>query len=153
MGGGTNNSKIERVVPPCRWALAYTRLYQYAGRSQDLQSACTIVDYVFTRSWDNTTCGGGLWWFGTNSMAPKPFQASRSGKNAIENSLALVAATRLHRITGNATYLRWSRQLFRWWDHKFENNFSLVNDGIKTNPKRKGYCRNNGGITWTYNQG
>ena len=137
----------------CRWALAYTRLYQYAGRPQDLRAACTLVDFVFTRAWDNHTCGGGLWWFGTNSMAPAPFQVSRRGKNAIENSLALVAATRLYRLTHNTTFLGWSRKLFDWWDNKFENAASLINDGINTDPKHKDYCHNNGLITWTYNQG
>jgi predicted alpha-1,6-mannanase (GH76 family) len=89
-----------------------------------------------TGGWDSA-CGGGLWW-----------RKDRTYKNAITNELFLLGAGRLHRLTGAAGYGDWALRAWRWFDASGMVNAShLVNDGLNDD------CANNGGTTWTYNQG
>jgi predicted alpha-1,6-mannanase (GH76 family) len=86
--------------------------------------------------WDDT-CGGGLWW-----------NQDRRYKNAITTGLFLLAAARLARVRpDDPIYAQWARRAWDWFDAVgLINRDNLVNDGLEN-------CRNNGGTTWTYNQG
>ena len=93
-----------------------------------------------TGGWDDTF-GGGLWW-----------KKDRKYKNAIPNELFLTLAARLHQRTpgdhGPGSYLDWAQREWAWFDASgMINGQDLVNDGLNHQGK------NNGGITWTYNQG
>lgn len=89
--------------------------------------------------WD-PECGGGVWW-----------RRDRSYKNAITNELFLLAAARLTRRAGadrSDRYLAWAERAWGWFrDSGMINSSDLVNDGLDAG------CQNNGGTTWTYNQG
>ncbi len=86
--------------------------------------------------WDDTF-GGGLWW-----------NRDRGYKNAITTGLFLLAAARLARRCPDADYLDQATRAWAWFDHSgLINVDGLVNDGLTAEG------RNNGGVTWTYNQG
>jgi predicted alpha-1,6-mannanase (GH76 family) len=98
-----------------------------------------------TAGWDGV-CGGGLWW-----------SQDRAYKNAITTGLFLMAAARLAQIgdlpgrdTRSDDALSngdWALRAWKWFDAVgLINSENLVNDGLDE-------CRNNGGTTWTYNQG
>ncbi len=124
------------------WANAWIRAYDLTGNTKFLNMAKTIfADMV--GGWDNsaTNCGGGVWW-----------NKSRTYKNAIPNELFLLAAIRLHQRTptdsGTGSYLYWATNEWAWFKASgMINGQNLINDGLTTN------CANNGGTTWTYNQG
>jgi predicted alpha-1,6-mannanase (GH76 family) len=124
------------------WALAWIEAYDVTGNAQYLTMAETIFS-AMTGAWDST-CGGGVWW-----------NTSRTYKNAIPNELFLTIAAKLaNRTTGtaSATYLNWAQREWTWFKGSgMINAQSMINDGlISTNPNA---CTNNGGKTWTYNQG
>jgi len=124
------------------WALAWIDAYDVTGNPAYLTMAETIFT-TMTGVWDST-CGGGVWW-----------STARSYKNAIPNELFLTIAAKLaNRTTGNASagYLKWAQQEWTWFKGSgMINAQNLVNDGLtSTNPNA---CTNNGGTTWTYNQG
>jgi predicted alpha-1,6-mannanase (GH76 family) len=118
------------------WYLnAWLRAYDATGDPKYLDEARLIFS-MMTDGWD-LTCGGGLWW-----------NKDRTYKNAITNELFLLAASRLHRRTGEAGYLDWAARAWAWFDASgMINESDLVNDGLD------GSCANNGDTTWTYNQG
>jgi predicted alpha-1,6-mannanase (GH76 family) len=90
-----------------------------------------------TGGWDDT-CRGGLWW-----------TTSRNYKNAITNELFLTLAALLHQRTpGDTSYLGWAQREWEWFHASgLIGPSGLVNDGLTS------ACANNGGTTWTYNQG
>jgi predicted alpha-1,6-mannanase (GH76 family) len=94
-----------------------------------------------TAGWDDA-CGGGLWW-----------STARRYKNAITNELFLTLAARLHQRVAAADgppggYLDWARREWDWFAARgLIGPAGLVNDGLTAE------CVNNGGLTWTYNQG
>jgi predicted alpha-1,6-mannanase (GH76 family) len=119
------------------WALAWVAAYDLTGDSRYLDAARVIFEHN-TAGWDDT-CRGGLWW-----------SRARKYKNAITNELFLVLAARLHQRTadGRAGYLAWARREWEWLRASGLIGASgLVNDGLTP------ACANNGGVTWTYNQG
>ena len=121
------------------WALAWIRAFDRTGDARYLDMAKTIFRDM-TGGWD-ATCGGGLWW-----------SKARTYKNAIPNELFLEVAVRLHARTpgdgGSGSFLEWAQREWQWFDGSgMINGNHLVNDGLGGN------CRNNGGTTWTYNQG
>lgn len=125
------------------WALAWIDAYDLTGNASYLSMAEAIFT-TMTGGWDTTTCGGGLWW-----------NTSKTYKNAIPNELFLAIAAKLaNRTTGSvsAGYLKWAQQEWVWFKSSgMINAQNLVNDGLtSTNPDA---CTNNGGNTWTYNQG
>jgi predicted alpha-1,6-mannanase (GH76 family) len=125
------------------WALAWIDAYDLTGNAAYLTMAETIFT-AMTGAWDTTTCGGGVWW-----------NTSKTYKNAIPNELFLTIAAKLaNRTTGSASarYLKWAQQEWAWFKSTgMINAQNLVNDGLtSTNPSA---CTNNGGNTWTYNQG
>lgn len=124
------------------WALAWIDAYDVTGNSAYLSMAETIFSAI-TGAWDST-CGGGVWW-----------STARTYKNAIPNELFLTIAARLaNRTSGSAsaTYLNWARQEWAWFKSSgMINSQNLINDGL--NSSNPNACANNGGTTWSYNQG
>jgi predicted alpha-1,6-mannanase (GH76 family) len=118
------------------WYLkAWLRAYHVTGSAAFLDEAMALFQEM-TRGWDDV-CGGGLWW-----------SRDRTYKNAITNSLFLLAAARLHREAPRGSHLDWAARAWAWFDAAgMINEDHLVNDGLDDG------CANNGGVTWTYNQG
>lgn len=117
------------------WALTWIRAYDITGNRQYLATAQRGVDFMWR--YRDDVCGGGLWW-----------TTDRTYKNAIANELFIQAAAQLHnRIEGDTRYLNQALQVWNWFERSgMINADNMVNDGLKN-------CRNNGGTTWTYNQG
>jgi len=124
------------------WALAWIDAYDVTGNPAYLSMAETIFAAI-TGGWDST-CGGGVWW-----------NTSRTYKNAIPNELFLTIAAKLaNRTSGtaSASYLDWAQQEWTWFKNSgMINAKSLINDGL--NSSNPSACTNNGGATWSYNQG
>jgi predicted alpha-1,6-mannanase (GH76 family) len=126
------------------WALAWIDVYDLTGKPEYLTTAESIFEDM-QKGWDTKTCGGGVWW-----------SKKTHGKNAIENELFLaVAASLANRASTSdqrAEYLAWAQREWAWFHNSgMINGQHLVNDGLKsTDPE---HCTNNGGNTWTYNQG
>ncbi|MBD8079084.1 GH92 family glycosyl hydrolase [Cellulosimicrobium arenosum] len=119
------------------WGLAWVSAYDLTGDQKYLDMAVTIGDYVHGY-WDESTCGGGVWWDG-----------ERTYKNAVTNGLYVRLTAELHnRIDGDTTWLERSQTGWDWLTESgMINADGLVNDGLT------GDCRNNGGTVWSYNQG
>jgi predicted alpha-1,6-mannanase (GH76 family) len=117
------------------WALTWVAAYRVFRDKRYLDAARTLFDDMRT-GWDGV-CGGGIWW-----------NKRRQYKNAIANELFLKVAAQLFRWTNNQSHHDWAQRAWDWFSASgLINEYSLVNDGLS------GHCRNNGGITWTYNQG
>ena len=121
------------------WALAWIKAYDLTKDPRYFAVAQTIFTDM-CGAWDDT-CGGGLWW-----------DTQHSKKNAIPNELFLTAAARLHlRVPGEggpASRLDWAQRTWRWFAASgMINGDALINDGLTKD------CKNDGGTTWTYNQG
>ena len=111
--------------------------FDLTGDRRYLDAARTIFANLLT-GWDDT-CGGGVWW-----------NEDRKYKNAITNELFLTLAARLHQRTEGegSEYLDWALREWEWFSSRqLIGAHGLVNDGLTPE------CENNGGITWTYNQG
>jgi len=118
------------------WAIAWLRAFQLTGKEEYLERSVIIWNYVVTHAWDNT-CGGGVWW-----------SRAKNYKNAITNELFFSLCMGLYKIDKNVTYLNWAVNEWRWFESSgMLNSDSLINDGLTSN------CKNNNGVTWTYNQG
>jgi predicted alpha-1,6-mannanase (GH76 family) len=119
------------------WALAWVAAYDLTRDHRYLDAARG----VFARTlpgWDDT-CRGGVWW-----------NQARRYKNAITNELFLTLAAVLHqRVPGEeGMYRAWALRSWEWFSRSGLIGASgLVNDGLTSG------CANNGGTTWTYNQG
>ena len=121
------------------WALAWIHAYDLTKEKQYLVMAKTIFRDM-TNGWDDH-CGGGLWW-----------TKERTYKNAIPNELFLTIAIRLHQRTpgdeGADSYYSWATREWTWFKASgMINAQNLINDGLTAD------CANNGGTTWSYNQG
>lgn len=118
------------------WALTWVNAYDLTHDPSYLQMAETMFSYI-TRGWDGT-CGGGLWW-----------NVFQNYKAAIQNELFLRLSAELYQRTDDATYLSWAWREWTWFEHSgMINSSNLVNNGLTS-----GTCQNDGGTTWTYNQG
>lgn len=118
------------------WALAWINAFDLTGEARYLEMARTIFT-AMQQGWDNV-CGGGVWW-----------NFTRAYKNAITNELFLLLAIRLQQRSAGEReiYRTWSERAWRWFKASgMINENHLVNDGLSN-------CQNNGGTTWTYNQG
>ncbi|MGH3273829.1 MAG: glycoside hydrolase family 76 protein [Streptosporangiaceae bacterium] len=119
------------------WALAWIAAYDLTGDRRYLDAARVIFAHD-TAGWDDT-CRGGLWW-----------STARTYKNAVSTELFLTLAARLHQRSpgGEGGYLDWALRAWEWFSGSgLIGPGGLVNDGLTA------ACTNNGGPTWTYNQG
>jgi predicted alpha-1,6-mannanase (GH76 family) len=119
------------------WALAWVAAYDLTGERRYLDEARAIFAHN-QGGWDDT-CGGGLWW-----------TEARNYKNAITNELFFTLAAVLHQRTpgGDGGYRAWALRAWEWISSSgLIGANGLVNDGLTSD------CQNNGGPTWTYNQG
>jgi predicted alpha-1,6-mannanase (GH76 family) len=118
------------------WGLAWVDAYDLTGESRYLDAARTIFAHIQT-GWD-VTCGGGVWW-----------NTERTYKNAVTNELFFTLAALLHQRTpGDREYLSWALRGWEWLAARaLIGPDGLINDGLTAG------CANNGGPTWTYNQG
>lgn len=115
------------------WALAWIRAYDLIHDGRYLDAAGKLFGDM-QRGWDGV-CSGGLWW-----------NKERRYKNAITNELFLKVGAELHRRGYDG--LGWARRTWAWFAGSgLINERHLVNDGLTSD------CRNNGGTTWSYNQG
>jgi predicted alpha-1,6-mannanase (GH76 family) len=115
------------------WALAWIAAFDLTGEARYLDQARTLFAGM-AAGWDDV-CGGGVWW-----------TRRKTYKNAIPNELFLLIAGRLHQRCGG--YLGWALREWEWFAASgLIGPAGLVNDGLTAG------CLNNGGTTWTYNQG
>jgi predicted alpha-1,6-mannanase (GH76 family) len=122
------------------WALGWAGAYEVTHEARYLAMAETIFSDM-TRGWDDSVCGGGIWWSKT-----------RRYKNAIANELFLSVAAKLAELTADpqkkAGYLDWAQREWKWFEGSgMINGLNLVNDGLDA------ACHNNHRTTWSYNQG
>jgi predicted alpha-1,6-mannanase (GH76 family) len=117
------------------WGLAWAGAYELTSRRCYLARAEAIFKYL-TTGWDDTF-GGGVWW-----------NTRRDYKNAITNELFGLLAVRLYSFTRRRDYLTWAQREWQWFAASgLINSSGLINDGLTSAGV------NNGGPTWTYNQG
>jgi predicted alpha-1,6-mannanase (GH76 family) len=118
------------------WALAWIAAFDLTGEARYLEAARGLFDGM-AAGWDDR-CGGGIWW-----------TRAKTYKNAIPNELFLLTAARLHqRGPRRGEYLDWALRGWEWFGSSgLIGPAGLVNDGLTAD------CANNGGTTWTYNQG
>jgi len=118
------------------WALAWVAAFDLTRDGRYLDAARTIFAHN-TGGWDQN-CRGGLWW-----------NTTKNYKNAITNELFLTLAALLHQRTpGDRSYLTWAERAWEWFSASgLIGPSGLINDGLTP------ACANNGGTTWTYNQG
>ncbi len=122
------------------WALTWIKAYDLTGNATYLSAAKTIFADM-SGGWDASVCNGGIWW-----------DKNRTYKNAIANELFLTVAARLHNRTpgdaGPGSFLDWAQREWAWFAASgMINSGNLINDGLTSS------CQNNGGTTWSYNQG
>ena len=118
------------------WALAWVAAGDLTGDERYRAAAQAIFAHSLS-GWDDA-CGGGLWW-----------NEKRDYKNAITNELFLTLAALLAaRVPGRPEYRDWALREWEWLRGSgLIGPSGLVNDGLTAG------CVNNGGTTWTYNQG
>ncbi|WP_201447217.1 glycoside hydrolase family 76 protein [Conexibacter woesei] len=122
------------------WALAMTRAWDVTRNPKYLEIA--KIDEEYIRDYWDDVCGGGVWW-----DIPQ-----RTYKNAISIELYIKLTAALHnRVRGDRVYRARAIEAWEWLKSSgMLNGDNLFNDGLNT---QDGGCQNNGGTTWTYNQG
>jgi predicted alpha-1,6-mannanase (GH76 family) len=132
------------------WALMFARASELAEiRGNSTLAACFLNVSIYlwddiAKSWNSSSaaCGGGVWW-----------SKAKTYKNAIANELffalsASIARTLPRQAPSRGFFASWAQKELTWFlQSGMINNQSTINDGLTSS------CRNNGGTTWTYNQG
>lgn len=119
------------------WALGLIHAYDALGKKDYLDAAVNIFNDMQTGL--GGPCHGGIYW-----------SKERGYVNAIANELYLqVAGALANRIPADkAKYLKIAQDQWTWFAGSgMINSENLINDGLDAN------CKNNNGLTWTYNQG
>ena len=119
------------------WALGLIHAYDYTGKQDYLNAAVRIFQDMQTGT--GGPCHGGIYW-----------SKDRTYVNAIANELYLsVAASLANRIPSDKThYVNIATNQWNWFlNSGMINGENLINDGLNDQ------CQNNGGLTWSYNQG
>jgi predicted alpha-1,6-mannanase (GH76 family) len=119
------------------WGLAWLRAYDLTEDPKYLDSSRYIADHMYTKGWD-AKCGGGVYW------------KKQEGKFAVENELFIKLTAGIHnRTSGDTRYLGMAKKAWEWFAASgMINSAGMVNDGLDSRT-----CKNNGGVTWSYNQG
>ncbi|HWH71996.1 MAG TPA: glycoside hydrolase family 76 protein, partial [Candidatus Sulfotelmatobacter sp.] len=119
------------------WAvIAFCRAYLITGNTTFRDRAKSNFDAMYSRAWDTSFTGGGLWW-----------RTDKQCKNACVNGPGAVAACYLYEIYGDAAYLAKAQDCYAWERRVlFSPTTGAIYDSINTN---------NSYNTWasTYNQG
>jgi predicted alpha-1,6-mannanase (GH76 family) len=133
--GWRRHGFINEFYDDCAWwGLAWLNAFDLSADRRYLSTAAAIFRHMVT-GWDETS--GGVWW-----------SRRRDYKNAITNELFGLLAVRLYLRTEQQDYLLWARRSWEWFAASgMIGPSGLVNDGLTADG------RNNGGTTWTYNQG
>ncbi|KAL1748686.1 glycoside hydrolase family 76 protein [Schizophyllum fasciatum] len=118
------------------WKVADYKSKHGQDASKYLDSASTIYD-IIASEWDDSTCGGGVWW-----------SSEHSYKNAVTNELFLYLSANGYNRFGKQSYLDNAKKTWNWLKNSgMRNSDGLWNDGLTDD------CANNGQTTWIYNQG
>ncbi|KAG5303039.1 glycosyl hydrolase [Histoplasma capsulatum G186AR] len=121
------------------WALGWVQVYDLTGDPKYLNMAEDIFEDM-TRGWDDSRCGGGIWW-------DKNQTALVAIANELFLSVAAHLATRVHHKANH--YHSWATKGWYWFKKTgMINERNNINDGIDLKT-----CQNNRGIVWSYNQG
>lgn len=138
--GGYQNWKNEFTDDMGWWALAWIASYDLTSDTKYLNAAVVLFNDMQTNA--ATECDGLIKWkIGSGAIT------------AISNEIFLsVAAHLANRVPTDQRAKYRARAEKQWQDFskpgRFINGKKLINDGI-----RGSNCTNNGGNTWTYNQG
>ena len=130
------------------WLLGWARAFEATGVEAYLLRAAAVFEFIAANGWTPGFCGGGVNWCPVTG-SEKPY------KNAVTSELFLAAAMALQpheAAIGKPAgyYLGWAQRVWAWLDASgMQNAQHLFNDGLNNAPD----CTNNGGTTWTYNQG
>ncbi|KAL1704123.1 glycoside hydrolase family 76 protein [Schizophyllum commune] len=103
----------------------------------DFPNSAKIIYDVIASEWDDSTCGGGVWW-----------SKAHTYKNAVTNELFLYLSANGYNRFGDQSYLDNAKKTWDWLKNSgMRNSDGLWNDGLTDD------CKNNGQTTWIYNQG
>jgi len=121
-----------------RWALAWLKIYDITKKAQYLSMAISIFEDMIT---GYTAPCGGMWW-----------DKAHTYTGAIENELFLAVAAQLANRAPTPSkqyYLDWALTQWDWFQRSgmITPQFT-INNGINLTT-----CQNDGGTTWSYNQG
>ncbi|KAI0739438.1 glycoside hydrolase family 76 protein [Daedaleopsis nitida] len=100
-------------------------------------NSAKIVYDIIAAQWDDSKCGGGMWW-----------STAHTYKNAVTNELFLYISASAYLRFGDQAYLANAQKTWNWLKNSgMRNSDNLWNDGLTDS------CTNNGQQTWIYNQG
>ncbi|KAH9933959.1 glycoside hydrolase family 76 protein [Epithele typhae] len=132
--GGSNDDAGWTVLS--LWKIGDYRL-RHGGDPNPYWNSARIVYDLIAAEWDDSTCGGGVWW-----------SSAHTYKNAITNQLFLHLSAAMYNRFGGSQYLANAQKTWNWLlNSGMRNSDGLWNDGLTDS------CQNNGQTTWTYNQG
>ncbi|KAI9061566.1 glycoside hydrolase family 76 protein [Trametes sanguinea] len=132
--GGSNDDAGWVVLT--LWKVGDYRINRGQDASPYYNSAAIVYDLI-AAEWDDSVCGGGVWW-----------SSAHTYKNAITNELFLYTSASAYLRFGDQTYLTNAQKTWNWLKNSgMRNSDGLWNDGLTDS------CANNGQTTWTYNQG
>ncbi|MDB5003260.1 MAG: glycoside hydrolase family 76 [Mucilaginibacter sp.] len=84
-------------------SLMCVRAYKITNDGGMLTMAKNNFDMMYSRAWDTTVLGGGLWW-----------TTDKTSKNTCVNAPAVICAMLLYQATGDATYKTKAKLIMDW---------------------------------------